>query len=143
MITESALPREFQFYHFGTITSGDLNEAKSNQALLAKDQLAVGIRFWGDRTGTLILLADRKIDESTCHELANVIAAKFAATSDERSVSIMISSPKTISEKQAELLLLIPNAVYETREYSHFLENKEVKIKAIILELQKKDLPDA
>ncbi len=139
MVTKllSALPREFEFYHLGSVKLQEAALAAPRPELFpaaSEDQVpAIGYSFRGDVSGVLILNVPGGADVSLYAEMGNIIASQVATRlARDEQLDVMISAPNYLSSAALRKLLTGPSRL-ESRTYLHHLNDQAVTVAAWVV----------
>jgi hypothetical protein len=133
----SYLPREFPFYHLGTVT---LDETVAGPEAVPSDEpqfahsTGVAFQLLGELDDWLVLVFEQGLDVPTYTEMGNIIASQLATQLSAEGKEAMISPPREL--KTPQLVRLLSNAGEArplSRLYRHTHRGETFAVRAYLL----------
>jgi len=130
---KEALPKEFSFYHLGSVEMRSQREfTETNAELILEDLNAVAFSFQGDFRGVLIILVEKGLDVSIYSELGNILASRLATELTHDGYDVMITPPRLLQAPQLERLIQTPQKKIHGK-YQHLYQNTTVPVETVLI----------
>lgn len=130
-----ALPKQFQFYHLGSVELIRTPEPEpSPVGLPIEDMHAISFLVQGEERGLLILLFDRGLEIATYMEMGNVIASQLAdRLSRSYPLGVTISPPKNMATNQLDRIVSSFDGTVQSCAYLHLHQNRSIQVTALLM----------
>jgi len=130
---KNAMPKEFSFYHLGSVEMQSTRELETQNSELALDDLnAVAYSFQGDFRGVLVVLVEKGLDVSIYSEMGNILASRMATELMQDGYDVMISPPRLLQTEQLDKLMKTSLKKIQGK-YAHLYQNTTVPIDVLLI----------